>query len=899
MSDEQAGVAGSESESGTAARRRRWPWVVLLIAVGLGVGGRAVLPLVVERGAAYGSRYYLGLPVRIDNADFSLIHGLLALEGVSVGARPDEIAPRDAALDPPPIDPATALLHWDRVSVRLSWNDLREHTLRVTELMLESPSVRVERESDGKIDPLRYARPAAELPAGEPAAEEPAGDGESPRWKIAVDRFELRSPDVAIVDPPSGENLLEFSLEQFVLESVAVQSGDFSLGGIGIEGPVLRVRRDLVLADKRGRSPSDDPATAPEPAAAPAPTAAPATSAATAPAAAAGADDKRGYRIAKIDIARARFTWVTDQGPLDVALALKASDVTMDQGKHFPLDLQLQIAEGRIAVAGDVGILPPAYHGTFAWNGLPFPPLLLAALPQFVPWLRSADSRGDLRIDVDLAGTEGPPALRIAGRTAVETLAIADPRGEEAALGWKQLEVVAREVLVPLSEQGKPSGTARLTLDSIKLLEPEIRYTRPSPALDALFGRPPAAAGDQDAAAAPAAAPAAVPATAAPAAAATPPLELSIASLELIGGDLELIDNTVKPTARSHIHDLSVSASDVRFPDPAAAAIRVRAGLPEPASLSIDGDLRAGNNGDFTVVVQKLDLPGLSPYAAAAGATLDTGQASVKTKVRLRGGRTELDNDLLLRKLGVSLRDPASFERSFGVPIDLALALLRDPSGNIKLSIPVRVDEKGASVSVGAVIASALRQALIGAVTAPLKMLGAVFGGGGSQAGGLGIDPIASTPGSDQLAKGQEGRIDALVQLLAQRPNLGLLLRGRIGAEDRPLVARQILTERWKAGEGLPDVEDSGFLARRRIGQALVRSSEGKKAELSGEDQALYERTVAAVQIPETRLAALARGRAERARALLLAQGVAVSRVAVGDPEAEGAPAVVVGLQTK
>ncbi len=39
--------------------------------------------------------------------------------------------------------------------------------------------------------------------------------------------------------------------------------------------------------------------------------------------------------------------------------------------------------------------------------------------------------------------------------------------------------------------------------------------------------------------------------------------------------------------------------------------------------------------------------------------------------------------------------------------------------------------------------------------------------------------------------------------------------------------------------------------------------------------------------------------RAERARALLLEQGVVASRVAVGDPEAEGAPAVVVGLQTK
>jgi len=925
----QTGAEGTPSAGEIAGRRRRWPWVLLLLAIGLVVGVRALLPLAVERGAAYGSRYYLGLPVRIDNADFSLTEGTVVLEGVSVGAKPDEVSPTDAALTPPPIDPATALLHWSRVAVHLSWNDLRRHTFHLTDLVLESPSIRVERESDGKIDPLRYARPLAEEAQSEPS---PAGDDGSAPWKVVVDKFELRSPDVVVVDPPTGQNLLEFSLEQFLLESVAVQGSDFSLGGIGIEGPVLRVRRDLVLADTsvRGASAKSEaggetaaavdvaqakatPEATPDASsaeAAPDAGSAEAASAGTADSASAPAVKERersGYRIAKIDIARAKFTWITDQGPLDVALALKASDLTMDQGKRFPLDLQLQIGEGKIGVAGEVGILPPAYHGTFDWSGLPFPPLLLAALPQFAPWLRSADSKGDLKIDADLVAAEGPAGLRISGRTSVESVAIADPKGDEAALGWKQLEVVASEVLVPLSEQGRPSGTTRVVLDSVRLVEPKIRYTRPSPALDALLGRPstsPVAEGKGAGAAktdkaATVAAAAAAPAAASGGATATPPLVLSVASLELLGGDFELNDNTVKPAARSHIRDLSLSAKDVRFPETAAAAIRVRAILPDTATLSIDGDLKPGNNGDFTVVVQKLDLPTFSPYAAAAGATLDAGQASLETKVRMRGGKTALDNDLLLRRFGVSLRDPSSFERSFGVPIDLALALLRDPSGNISLNIPVRIDEKGASVSMGAVIASALRQAMVGAVTAPLKMLGAAFGGGGSQAGGLGLDPIANRPGSDELADGQKGRIDALVQLLSQRPNVGLLLRGRVGPEDRPVVAQQVLTERWKAGEAFPDVEGSGFLARRRIGQALLKTAKGEAPKLSDEDRALYERTAAAVPIPEARLQALARSRAERARTLLLEQGVVASRVAAGDPEAEGTPAVVIGLKTK
>jgi len=785
--------------------------------------------------------------------------------------------------------------------------------------------------------------------------------------------------------------LLEFSLDRFALENVAVQGSDLSLGGIEVEGPVLRVRRDLVLADTSQSSKATTARDAPQAVAAQeAPQAAAASDKApqgatakdapqaaaseNAPAAAAASDKapqpvanenapagttvehapaasttgpaggaaiaerktevvttdgaavverkpagKTGYRIAKIDIQNAKFTWITDQGPVDVALALKASDVTMDEGRRFPLDLQLRIGQGDVAIAGEVGILPPAYHGKFHWGGLPFPPLLLAALPQFTPWLRSANSSGDLTIDVDLGGD-----LRISGRTSVQALAIADPDGEKALLGWNQLDVVAREVTVPLSPQGKPHGTTRVVLDSVKLVEPKIRYTRPTPVLDALFGLAPpvqtagavppvestartkspahARAGKKDVAGTAAADRTTTVVSSPPAGAtadvAVSPVDLSIASLELAAGEVELIDNAVTPPVRSQIRDLTLTASSVHFPDPSASAIRVHALLPTTATLTVEGDLRPGNNGDFKVSLQKLDLPVFSPYASGAGATLDAGQASVKMKVRLRGAVTELDNDLLLRKFGVSMHDPDSFERSFGVPIDLALALLRDPAGDIELRIPVRIDQKGASVSMGAVIASAMRQALIGAVTAPLKLLGAVFGAG-SEAKGFSIDPVASVPGTADVAAGQQGRTDGLVTLLAKRPQVGVSLRGRTGPEDLPLVAEQILVETQQAGKSLPSVKDSGFLARRRVVEALARKAKGKAPGLSAEDQALYERYVAAVQVPPERMRALATSRAQRVRALLIEKQVADNRIHVGEPEAEGAPAVVIGLKTK
>ncbi|HYC54893.1 MAG TPA: DUF748 domain-containing protein [Candidatus Binatia bacterium] len=869
------GKAASSTDAGSPRprrRRRRWPWVVMVLAICTVAGLRVALPTLVERGAAYGSRYWLGLPVRIDNADFALLQGSVVLEGISIGARPDAVTPQDAALEPPPIDAAAALLHLGRISARISWRELLDGTVRVLELAVDKPSVRVERETDGSIDPLRHAAPLAP-PSAE--TEEPASGAP---WKVLVERFALAGPDVRIVDPASGENLLELGLEDFSLDDVAVDDGRFGLGNLGIRGPKLRVRRDLVVG---GPASADPPkTTAPTPA----------------PDAAGG-----GYSLDQIHIERAILTWITDAGPVDVALALDAREITADQGRTFPLDLQLEIQSGRIALKGDVGILPPSYAGTVAWNGLPFPPLLLASVPQLAPWLRAANSTAELRIDGDFAGAKGTPAMQVAGHVRIDAVAVSDPLGQELAIGWKELEVDIEKADVPIPEEGKPSRATIVALRKLRLLEPKISYTRPSPALDKLLGLDTAtataeAAKPDDATDEPVVV--AVGEKEQPAAGG--PLQLAVASLELAGGDIEGYDRTLEPAGHTRLRNLSLTAQDVRFPDAAASNVRLAGTLPETARLTVAGDLRSGNQGDFTVELEKLDLPPLGSFTRGYGANLESGQFSTRTRIKLRGSKIEVTNDLLLHKLGISLQDPKTFEKSFGVPVDLALALLRDPAGNIRLSIPVKVDEKGAEVPVAAILARALRQALIGAVTAPLKMVGAVFSGIGKDesASTFSFDPLPSRAGTAEPAGDEGKRLDGMVKLLKDRPSLGLELRGRAGPEDRDVLAEQILIELQRDDEDLPEVEGAGFLARRRIGQAIDKRAKGKVAELSDEDQALYQRYIAAVEVPKERFDALATARAERVRALLLEKGVAEKRVSIGHIEPAGAPGIVLGFQS-
>src|SRR4029453_10026700 len=69
------------------------------------------------------------------------------------------------------------------------------------------------------------------------------------------------------------------------------------------------------------------------------------------------------------------------------------------------------------------------------------------------------------------------------------------------------------------------------------------------------------------------------------------------------------------------------------------------------------------------------------------------------------------------------------FKEQFGIPITMALALLRDLQGDIRLDIPVEGDEQGIHIGYMTIIAGALRRALVNALASPLKLVGAIFSG--------------------------------------------------------------------------------------------------------------------------------------------------------------------------
>jgi hypothetical protein len=190
-------------------------------------------------------------------------------------------------------------------------------------------------------------------------------------------------------------------------------------------------------------------------------------------------------------------------------------------------------------------------------------------------------------------------------------------------------------------------------------------------------------------------------------------------------------------------------------------------------------------------------------------------------------------------------------------------------------------------------VLGALRAALVGVVSSPLKALGAALPRSGASE--VDLAALPAEPGAAEPTAEGAARLEALATLLASRPLLAVALAGRAGPEDRPLLAERWLVERASAGEPLPEVQGASFLARRRLSQALAARGRGEAATLSPDDDALLTRMRDAAPVPPERFSALAAARAAAARDHLLARGLGAGRATL-EPPAEGPPGVAVEL---
>jgi hypothetical protein len=510
---------------------------------------------------------------------------------------------------------------------------------------------------------------------------------------------------------------------------------------------------------------------------------------------------------------------------------------------------------------------------------------------------------------VTIQADQGP--LIVAGKLAVADLTVRLPRGRDFAVDCRRLEVSIKQVRVPGVLPGAPARTpepVRVDLDSLKLVAPTMTLTRTAGGLVLPWSHPPPSTGETAPAPVAKARPPAKstkPSQAlAPAAAPASPLVLSLRLLETQAGQLTIVDQTVKPLYRGKISALTLRARGIRIPQGGFDDIVLSATLPGDAPLEVDAK-KTNDVITLTANGKRIPLQQFNPYVApAAGYSISEGQLSVNSNLRWTPDKYDSTTEVEFDQLAIAGAEGDSlFLQKVGIPLTLALSLLRDLNGRISLSVPVSGDRGGMHVALGEIVAQALVKAILGAVTSPLKMLGVVADLATSGGGQLLPQPIPCGPGLQAVEASAGERVQQLVDALGSSPALRISLRGVAGGPDvRALQEAAVLAD-LNAKQGV--VGGLKNLANRKERKAIrdfltARAAASNVSELTLEYQKTLDEWAQAKTISDDRLRALATERAEVLRtALVTGQGIDAARVVVGDPEVDreqGQPAVRIGF---
>ncbi|WP_404364926.1 DUF748 domain-containing protein [Marinobacter sp.] len=573
----------------------------------------------------------------------------------------------------------------------------------------------------------------------------------------------------------------------------------------------------------------------------------------------------------------------------NVGLSIK--DFSLQKGTNFPVHLEGQVADGgKLTFDGRFGLLPtPALEGKVGLDGL--------ALKQGEPYLRQfADVRlgsGTLNVSGRVhADAQQPFAFQ--GSAGIDRLSISEGPNDESLIGWQRLHT--EQIHLRLKERKLETDPIKIKGLSGRIVIHEDRSTN----FGLVLARPAANGKDGDGAREDGSNEAAT------------PFGISIEGIELTDGALRFADRSLPLPFSTSIHSLNGEISTLSSTSAEPARVELEGQVAEYALARIEGAIDAWHPRRATnlkLTFRNLQIPEYSPYTVdfagrkIAGGTMDLDLDYTITDKQLKGR-----NNLVLRDL--KLGEKMASSDAMDLPLNLAVALLKDSDGVINLDLPVSGNVGDPEFDVSQVIRQAVGSAITSVIKAPFSFLASLVGAESEDLG-----KVEFPAGRTDLLPPQRERVAKLREALNQRPALALELAGPFSRTfDGQALQREKAIDilRQRLAEAGRKAEDPALTAEPNQGivetifttyypdadleavQARFSEKQDGASDENGFDALSYrnhlaERIIAAQSVTDADLKAIANTRASAVKGALTApdsdSGIAADRVRVLEPE--------------
>ncbi len=432
------------------------------------------------------------------------------------------------------------------------------------------------------------------------------------------------------------------------------------------------------------------------------------------------------------------------------------------ESKQSPFSLSVRIGRGQIDSSGHLTHSPLRLQSQTKINAFP-----LTIINDFRPEnLRTELNEGKLSSDLAVTLQQGQEAFTgsFSGRLNISEFHVSDPLSDGELLSWGQLgldgikgeiapfKLAIKEVSLSdylakilITETGE-INLASITAKSEAKEETEgIEQTDSSAAVDSASGSTETLETSE-------------------------PLDIQVDAVTLQGGTVSFTDHNLSSIFTTTMYKLGGQVTGLSAEEEMQADVDLQGQLENHSPLTITGKLNPLSKNlyaDLLISFKDIDLAPLTPYSGTyLGYKINKGKLYLDLNYHIENRKVRAQNRVMIDQF--TLGDTVKSDKATSLPLSLAIALLKDSSGEINLDLPVSGDLDDPDFGIASTIFTILKNLLVKAATSPFALLGAMFGGD------EGFTSIDFAAGSDQLSNEQQQPLAKLAEMLADRPALTL-----------------------------------------------------------------------------------------------------------------------------
>lgn len=282
--------------------------------------------------------------------------------------------------------------------------------------------------------------------------------------------------------------------------------------------------------------------------------------------------------------------------------------------------------------------------------------------------------------------------------------------------------------------------------------------------------------------------------------------DISVETITLQGGTVSFTDRNLPNTFNTTMYKLGGRISGVSSKKEMQADVDLRGELENHSPLTITGKidpLRDNFYTDLSIKFKNIDLVPMSPYSGTyLGYAIDKGKLYLDLSYRIEDNYVTAENRVMIDQF--TFGETVKSEKATSLPVSLAVALLKDRSGEIHLDVPVSGDLTDPSFSVIGTVFGVLKNLMVKAATAPFALLGSMLGGGEE------FSSVTFAPGSAEISDEQQQKLVELADMLVKRPALILELSGFVDREGEPEAYRQLQLQQKLRRQKFNEMRDAG-----------------------------------------------------------------------------------------